>query len=303
MEIQHISGNTRCLVGYQMIPLYMTDSTHCIMMDTGLEGMREEIVQTLAAANITPIGLLCTHTHYDHFGNANFFSHRYKCPVALPLGEAEICRTPASVKSHLGVFSAGQVLSDPKMASIPCLVDHVIRPEEHDTMFRGVRFRVLHTPGHSPDHVSYITPDNVCYAGDALLGDHALAVSKLPYAFDFRQSLDSMELFRGLDCDYMILAHKGVVEAPFDRLVDDNRRVMLEQLDRVASLIDHQMTVEEINLLVQQTLGIRVTSPEKALNLDRFLRSYLECIIDDGTHRQSVRNGLLCYEPVDPADR
>jgi glyoxylase-like metal-dependent hydrolase (beta-lactamase superfamily II) len=298
MKIQQISGNTWCLVGYQMIPLYLTDSKHCIMMDTGTEDMRGDILRALEEADLTPIGLLCTHTHYDHFGNANFFSQHFHCPVALPLGEAEICRTFASVKSHLAVFSAGQIMDDPKMASIPCLVDHVIRPEENDTMFRGVRFRVLHTPGHALDHVSYITPDGVCYGGDALLCGHSLTVSKLPYAFNFRQSLESIEKFRTLDASKMILAHKGVVDAPFDQLLDDNIRVMREQLQWVGGLIDHQMTVEEIYTAVRQAMGIKVNTPEKALNLERFLRPYLECLIDDGTHRQSIRDGALCYEPV-----
>lgn len=298
MELIHISGNTFALSGHQLVPLYMTDSSHCIMMDTGTQHMRQEIESTLAAANITPIGLLCTHTHYDHFGNANYFSSLYKCPVALPLGEAEICRTFASVKSHLMVFSAGQVMADPEMSSVPCMVDHVIRPEESDTLFRGVRFRVLHTPGHALDHCSYITPDNVCYGGDALMCGHSLAASKLPYAFNFRQSLESMEIFRDLDVPLMVLAHKGVEEGPFNALVDQNRDAMLDQLNQVGSLIDHQMTMDEIYAAVRGAMGIKVNTPAKALNLERFLRPYLECLIDDGTHRQSVKDGTLCYEPV-----
>ncbi len=69
------------------------------------------------------------------------------------------------MKSHLYVYSARQVAEDPELSQLPCLVDHVIRPEENDTPVPGVRFRVLHTPGHAMDHVSYVTPDNVCYVG------------------------------------------------------------------------------------------------------------------------------------------
>jgi glyoxylase-like metal-dependent hydrolase (beta-lactamase superfamily II) len=298
MKIQQISGNTWCLMGHQLIPMYMTDPNHCILMDTGVEGMREQIVQTLDEADITPIGLLCTHTHFDHFGNAKYLSQRYHCPVALPLGEAEICRTLASVKSHLFVFSAGQIANDPKMAAIPCVVDHVIRPEETETFFRGVRFRVLHTPGHSMDHVSYITPDGVCYGGDALMCGRSLAVCKLPYAFNFRQSIDTLELFRNLDCSSMILAHSGIVEAPFDDLVDENRRVMLDQLDQVRSMVDHPMSAEEICRAVCENMGVQVSTPEKAQNLERFLRPYMECMVDDGTHEMVIVNSTLCYAPV-----
>ena len=198
MELRQIIGNTWCLYGHQLIPLYRTDSTHCILLDTGASALRQDIVDTLEQNGLTPIGLLCTHTHFDHFGNARYLSERYHCPVALPLGEAEICRTLASVKSHLFVFTAGQVENDPEMSEIPCLVDHVIRPEETDTLFRGVRFRVLHTPGHAIDHVSYITPDNVCYIGDALMCGRTLHASRLPYAFNFRQSLETIEKLKAM---------------------------------------------------------------------------------------------------------
>jgi glyoxylase-like metal-dependent hydrolase (beta-lactamase superfamily II) len=297
MKIEQISGNTWCLNGHQLIPIYRTDTTHCIMMDTGAQAMREEIVRTLDEAGITPIGLLCTHTHFDHFGNAKYLSQRYHCPVALPLGEAEICRTAASVKSHLFVFTAGQIASDPQMADIPCLVDHVIRPEETDTMFRGVVFRVLHTPGHSMDHVSYITPDNVCYGGDALMCGRSLAVSKLPYAFNFRQSLETLELFRGLDCTHLVLAHSGIVQGPFDALVDENRDVMLAQFDQVRQLVDHPMSAESICKAVCEHMGVKVPTPEKAQSLERFLRPYLECMVDDGTHELVVVDNVLCYAP------
>ncbi len=298
MKIKQISGNTWCLSGHQLIPIYMTDSSHCIMMDTGTQGLREEIVAALEEANITPIGLLCTHTHFDHFGNARYLSERYHCPVALPLGEAEICRTIASVKSHLFVFSHGQIENDPKMAEIPCIVDHVIRPEENDTYFRGVRFRVMHTPGHSIDHVSYITPDNICYGADALLCGHSLTASKLPYSFNFRQSLETMEQFRDLDCPVMILAHNGIVNAPYNDLVEENRQVMLDQLMQVRGLANRPMSADEVCHAVCREMGVQVATPEKAQNLELFLRPYMEYMIDSGSHRLAVVDNTLCYEPI-----
>jgi hypothetical protein len=74
---------------------------------------------------------------------------------------------------------------------------------------------------------------------------------------------------------------------------------MEHQLHTVASIIDHQMSVEEVYAAVRQTMAIRVNTPRKAQDLERFLRPYLECLLDDGTHRLSVRDtGTVCYEPV-----
>lgn len=298
MELKQISGNTWCLSGHQIIPLYRTDSSHCILMDTGSYALREELERDLARYGLTPIGLLCTHTHFDHFGNTRYLSERFNCPVALPLGEAEICRTLASVKSHLYVYSAGQVASDPERSQIPCLVDHVIRPEETDTLFRGVRFRVLHTPGHAMDHAAYITPDNVCYIGDALMCGRTLHTSRLPYAFNFQQSLDTIRSLKGLDCQAMAVAHCGVLYEGFDALVEENLQVMERQLAEVRALVDRPMSSDEICGAVCRRMGVVVSTVKKAQNLERFLRPYMEYLVDSGSHRLTLRGNSLCYEPV-----
>jgi len=299
MELKQISGNTWCLSGHQIIPLYRTDSSHCILMDTGPYALREELERDLARYGLTPIGLLCTHTHFDHFGNTRYLSERFNCPVALPLGEAEICRTLASVKSHLYVYSAGQVASDPERSQIPCLVDHVIRPEETDTLFRGVRFRVLHTPGHAMDHAAYITPDNVCYIGDALMCGRTLHTSRLPYAFNFQQSLDTIRSLKGLDCQAMAVAHCGVLYEGFDALVEENLQVMERQLAEVRALVDRPMSSDEICGAVCRRMGVVVSTVKKAQNLERFLRPYMEYLVDSGSHRLTLRGNSLCYAPVE----
>lgn len=299
MEIKTVSGNTAYIDGHQLIGLYLTDSRHCILLDSGVASAREEIEKTLLDAGLTPVGVLATHTHFDHFGNAAYFQQKYRIPVAISFGEAELCRTFPAVKGHLFVFSAGEIMSDPDMSAIPCKVDRVIMPAEDELYFCGVRFGILRTPGHSPEHISVITPDRVCYGGDALMCGHALTGVKLPYTYNFRQTLESIDLFRNLSCDWLLLAHRGVIPAPFDGIAEQNRAVMEQQLQTVAGIIDRQMSVEEIYAAVRESMGIRVDTPRKAQSLERFLRPYLECLIDDGTHRLSVRDGgTLCYEPA-----
>lgn len=299
MEIRTICGNTAYLDTQQLIGLYQTDPQHCILLDCGPAALRNEIEETLARAGLTPIGILATHAHFDHFGNATWFQQKYGIPVAITFGEAELCRTFPAIKSHLFVYSAGEIMTDPMLMNLPCKVDRVIMPDEEDIVFCGVSFKILRTPGHSPEHASIITPDGVCYCGDALLCGQNLERAKLPYTYNFRQSLESIELFRNIPCNHMLVAHKGVIEAPFDELLNANRRCMETQLRVVSSLIDHQMSLEEIFTAVRDTMHIRVNTPQKAESLERFIRPYLECLLDDGTHKLSLRGtGTLCYEPV-----
>ncbi len=293
-----IAGRTGCLHGHQHIGVYLTDDTHCVLLDCGSASEREPLEQALTDAGLTPVGVLCTHTHFDHLGNAAYFQRKYHIPVALPFGEAELCRTAAAVKSHLFVFSAGQVATYAALKDLPCTVDRVIMPEQDTFVFCGQYFGVLHTPGHSPDHISIITPDGVCYAGDALMCGRHLVAAKLPYAYNFRQSLASFQRFKNIDSHTLLLAHDGILSAPFDDIIEENRMAMESRLALVRDIICRQMSTEEIYIAVRKAMDIVVKHPSQALSLERFLRPYLECLIDDGTHRQSVRDGLLCYEPT-----
>lgn len=298
MDFHIVQGNTAYLEGRMLIGLYLTDPKHCILLDCGPSTIREEVEQSLAAAGLTPIGIFATHVHFDHFGSAAYFQKKYGIPVGLAFGEAELCRTFPAIKSHLFVYSAGEVMADPELKDLPCSVDRVLMPSEDELFFCGVRFRVIRTPGHSPEHITIITPDRVCCTGDALMVGQPLTDAKLPYAYNPAQCLESMELLRNIPCDYMLLPHRGVVPAPFDALIDENQAHMKKQLDFVAALIDRPMSREEIFEAVRETLHIRITSPRRAEDLERFLRPYLECLTDEGRLRLVIRGtGTLCYAP------
>ena len=123
--------------------------------------------------------------------------------------------------------------------------------------------------------------------------------SKLPYACNIRQYTESVEAFRGCGFPKLLIAHKGIEEPPYDDLLRENEDAVLLRLRAVGDIIDHQMSLEEIFTAVRDTMQIRVDTPHKAENMERFLRPYLECLIDDGTHRLSLRGtGTLCYEPA-----
>ena len=300
MKVNIIQGNTGCIEDDRLlIGLYLTDPGHCILLDCGPAAIRDELERALSRAGLAPVGVFATHVHYDHFGNAAYFQKKYGIPVALSFGEAELCRTFPAIKSHLFVYSAGEVMADPELMNLPCNVDRVLMPSEDELYFCGVRFRVIRTPGHSPEHISIVTPDRVCYVGDALTSGRTLAESKLPYAYNPAQCLESMEALRDIPCDWLLIAHKGVEAAPFGSLIDENTAQLQRQLDIVASLVDREMSREEILQAVREAMHIRVDTPRRAEDLERFVRPYLECLTDDGRLRLSVRgSGTLCYGPA-----
>ncbi|MBR1781509.1 MAG: MBL fold metallo-hydrolase [Oscillospiraceae bacterium] len=297
MELKQIRGSTWCLMGHQLIPVFLIDEARCILLDCGtaLPRLRAQIEGELARHGLTPAGVLCTHNHYDHDGTAAYFQEKYGIPVAMPLGEAECCRTEAALKSYLYVYTIGQIRSDPTL--VPVLADRVIQPEEERLLFCGVTFRILHTPGHSIDHISVITPDNVCYVGDALMCGRTLETSRLPYAYDMERNLATIEALRTLGSPVMILAHCGVEQAPYDALCDRNRDAYRSALEQIKALVNRPMTMDEISRVVRREIGVAVTSGFKALAFERFIRPYLEYLVDSGSHTVVEKDGILAYAP------
>ena len=229
MELKQALGNTWYLDDWQLIPLYKLDTHRCILLDSGLYEQRQEIEDTLQSAGLTPVGILGTHAHNDHSSNHHYFQQKYHLPVALPLGEAAVCCTAENLKSLFFMDSMQALLSNERVSHMVVQADRVILPRENEIDFCGAKFGIVHTPGHTVDHICTRTADNVLYLGDAMMTGRTLHHSKFPFAFRVRDYLDSMRKMRSEPADKFIVAHFGVYDEILP-LVDMEARFFAERM-------------------------------------------------------------------------
>ena len=304
MKLVQVRGNTWCLEGEELIPFYQLGGGRCILLDTGHPDERKELFETLEQHRLIPVGILCSHMHIDHHGNTHALREHYRIPAALPLGEAEACRTALALKAHLGVFPLTFVEETPLLSCLVGPVERQIGLEEDRIMWCGVEFEVIHTPGHSHDHICVITPDRVCYLGDLALSWEALKNAKVPFALDVIQDLRSKRAQLGhMDADVYLMAHRGVVEGSIAPLLQANIDVMESRLDSLTGLVTRPMTQGEFYRAAYCKLGMRTSHPIKAAHQERFLRPYLECLVARGTLKTSARDGMVYYSREDFHER
>jgi glyoxylase-like metal-dependent hydrolase (beta-lactamase superfamily II) len=298
MERIHVKGNTWCLKGRQLVPYYQLDESRCILMDAGRVGDREAIDRALQEAGLTPCGVILTHMHFDHLENVSYFKEKYGIPAAMPRGEAEICRNARSLKNHLYCFTPGILSETPRLQDLICSIERPIEFEEEELSFQGATFGIFHSPGHAPDHICIITPDNVGYVGDAILSGEDLDQAKVPFVFGMELDLETKARMKSMDCDLYIVAHCGIFSS-ISEIIDQNVERMLQQLETMRSLITRPMNFCECYEVINEALGQEVFHPVWALHLERYIRPYLDYLVDTNKVKLVIGKGSPTLAPME----
>lgn len=293
LKLTQVRGGTWVIEADELIPLYKVDDAHCILLDTGLESERSALVETLDGNGLVPIGVFGSHAHRDHGANNFFLREKYGARVSLPEGEAALCLSAAMYRGAYDTFTPQSLVRE-----YGCMLgrtDETVGPMEQKKTFCGIPFGVLHTPGHTPDHICIATPDDVLYVADALMAAGPLEGAKIPYHYTHAEARKSMETLRGLHYGAYIMAHRAVREQ-IDTLVDENLQMLDKRCGELLSVLRGAMTLDELLLAFFQRQKTLTSKEEKAARYIRNARTLLEYLVDLGAVIITVREGMIYYQ-------
>jgi glyoxylase-like metal-dependent hydrolase (beta-lactamase superfamily II) len=193
-DVQRIRMWTRrsAAVGYD-VSAYVVRG---MLIDTGFRHVRGELDDVLA--DIRPRGVIVTHWHEDHAGNAPTLAPRF--PMWMPPYTEQKMRERQQVKLYRH-FTWGR----------PASLDVPLVPFDHAPLL------TIATPGHSADHHIVFDPDTATiFSGDLWLGIRVriVAASENPY-----QIIESLTRAIDLRPARMFDAHRGMVQRPTGALL------------------------------------------------------------------------------------
>ena len=129
------------------------DSRRAVLIDPGDEGAR--IVQLVKDSGATLEAIWLTHAHIDHVGGIAAVLREWPVPVHMHPLDTEIFEHGTEVAAQYGVPFEQPPAPDRELA-------------EGDVLqLGGLRFDVLHVPGHSPGHVAF-HGHGALFGGDVL---------------------------------------------------------------------------------------------------------------------------------------
>ena len=298
MKLKQAKGNTWYLEDWMIIPLYMVDDCHCILLDCGDISQREALERVLHSHGLTPIGILATHAHTDHAGNMGYLQKKYSIPVALTLAEVALCCSIDNIKGYYYMLSKGYCLNDVRLINMVIRPDRIIFPEEEKVTFCGVDFDIIPTPGHSPGHVSIRTPDGVLCLGDALLTGEDLESARLPYHFCLQDAVATLHKLKDIPADCYLAAHKGFCTDLGD-IPQRNIRLIEDCAQRLKEALGGEVDLGEFNRIGTQCFRLLGSNHKAVALYERNLRSSLEYMLDTHLIAAVARDGVFYYVPAD----
>ncbi len=156
-------------------------SRSAIVIDPGDEPDRIE--ETVKAMGATVVGLVCTHTHFDHVGAIPELREHTKAQVLIHEKEKEIYDAAKDMAAFWGF----------ELAPLPEPDGYLV---EDDTVAVGdLAFKVIHTPGHSPGGIC-LAGHGVVFTGDTLFTG-SIGRTDFPGG-DYQTLIDSLGKLAGL---------------------------------------------------------------------------------------------------------
>lgn len=219
-------------MGY--VNAFLVDGDELTLVDVGLPGLTKTFLKAIRGAGRNPEDLrhiAVTHHHSDHAGSL--------APLAAKVPDATIYAHPLDIPVITGEqpipgpnpeSRLGRVLGPIIMRMQPARLQHVEiqHPVEDGAEIpAGGGMTVIHTPGHTAGHVSFLKPGNggILFAGDAaanMFGRVGLPIGM--FSEDMEQARVSMRKIAELDFDAACFGHGTVItgkaHAAFRRWVE-----------------------------------------------------------------------------------
>lgn len=215
--------------GASIFPTVLYDDASLVLVDTGMPGFRDKIMESIREAGLGDrrlSAIILTHEDIDHIGGlAQFLGDADEAGAARPDvyaheadrptidGERPIAKAPEERLSMIlgqvpeAVARQYRAILSPDS---PSNVSHVL--EDGQTLPFGGGVTVIHTPGHTAGHVSlYHHASRTLIAGDAMIVSEGQLVGPNPgFTPDMDQALQSLSKLAAFDIAQVICYHGGL---------------------------------------------------------------------------------------------
>jgi glyoxylase-like metal-dependent hydrolase (beta-lactamase superfamily II) len=234
------------MVGHPSAPVYLLDSDiHPVIFDAGFSIMGSRYVEDIKAIlkHRQPSFLVLSHSHFDHCGAAGILKEAFPqmSVLASPLART-VLEKPSAValikklSKEAGSLAGGLGVARCDCADfLPFSVDKTISGGDVLPLGKNLTLRVIDTPGHTRDSLSFHIPEKgllLCAEAIGIPDASGYIIAECLSNYD--QYIASIHKLRALNPGILCLGHyKAFSETDVIRYIDSSLEHSIQFRERV----------------------------------------------------------------------
>ena len=174
---------------------------HAALVDAGCGDSQDRLLKNIRSCGVDPKQieyLLITHCHFDHTGGAKSIKEKLQCTTVAHELEVPFLEQGDDVVTAAIWYRA---------SIQPFAIDKKLSGDTQEILLGGRTITAIHTPGHSPGSVVYVTESEGL---KVLFGQDVHGPLDARLKSDRADYLRSLRLLLSLDADILCEGHFGV---------------------------------------------------------------------------------------------
>lgn len=277
------------------IPVYFLNDKEVVLIDSGYVDKDQELIKAVLDENgLTVKAAIASHCHVDHVGNFQWLRETYGSELIVPEIEKWIISDTAFIAYLYRPVHACVIEEEVKhMFFSP---DRTYRKDDSEINICGSTFKLVYAPGHTIGHTLIVTPDDVCYLGDAVVCESMLEKSKMLTCNDWVEDFKSKEMILKLNYSKYLLGHSGICE-DLPSLMEKNvaRRKQLADIMLGILKTKDEWTMDEILRAYYKNAEMHAYKSQPMSIYRRNLICLVEYLIVTGLVKCGFSEGTMVY--------
>ncbi len=293
MDLTKIKGNSYYIQAPTSIGVYTFKNKNCIIVDSGNNNTSaKKIEDTLIQNNLHPKYIFNTHSHLDHCGGNNYFNDNYPGIITYSTFKEKLFMENIDLMPYtqFGSLPVKEIKKSSKSIKVDYIVDYGI------TKINDEKLEFISLPGHSIEQAAMVTPDKVCYLGDAIFSHSTLTKYPLPYYYNVSEALNSLNKIKEINCDYFVVSHSDKLydKAEILELCTMNINNIHKYINDILEILSQPLTKEEVLESISVLNDINMNFQEYYINLSA-VSAFIAFLYNDDSLGFSIENGKLYY--------
>ncbi|NEZ45750.1 MBL fold metallo-hydrolase [Clostridium niameyense] len=293
MELTKIKGNSYYINFPTNIGIYIFKNKNCLIIDTGSNKTDGKKIENVLIENkLHPKYIINTHNHLDHCGGNIVFKNNYPGCLTYSSYKEKLFMENQELGTALAFSSSP--LKHIHKSNKPIEIDYVL--DYGINKINDEKFEIIPLKGHSIEQIGIITPEKVCFLGDALFSDEIIGKYSLPYYYDVEESIKTLENIRNIEADYFILSHCNKILSKDEvlKLVDENIKNIEKHINLILELLEQPLTKEDLMENLSILENFKMSFNQFLIYLSA-ISAFISYLYNKDLINYSIEDGKLYY--------